>query len=101
MRRLVESWIQAENALHGNNLAAAVRHMNERRAMSVTASRVSEWRRGVYVPSQLVLSHMLFRTLPWALSKAGIANDPQEYQALEELIWNSSEEGEKILFELL
>jgi len=57
MRRLVESWVEAERAHHGNSLAEAIRRLNENRGMRVTHSRVSEWRRGVYAPSQLVLSH--------------------------------------------
>lgn len=101
MRRLVESWIQAEKAYHGNNLAAAIRRMNERREMCVTHSRVSEWRRGVYVPSQVVLSHMLYRTLPWALEEAGIPAGSEQYRALQGLLWITTDKDKQMFVELL
>lgn len=87
MRRLVDSWINAEEEHYGNTLAAAIKRMNEKRGMRLTHSRVSEWRRGVYVPSQVVLSQMLYRTLPWALGRAGIQVSAAQRNALEELLW--------------
>jgi hypothetical protein len=87
MRRLVESWIEAEREYYGNSLAAAIRRMNEKRGCRLTHSRVSEWRRGVYAPSQVMISQMLYRTLPWALKKAGIAATREEVRALESLLW--------------
>ena len=87
MKRLVESWLTAEEEAHGNTPAAAIRRMNEKRKMRVTHSRVSEWRRGVYVPSPLVLSQMLLRTLPWALTQSGIQATPRQIEGLLKLIW--------------
>ena len=101
MRRLVESWIEAERDHHGNRLAQAIRRMNEKRGGSLTHSRVSEWRRGVYVPSQVILSQMLYRTLPWALQRAGIAPSEAQYQELEKLLWMAQEKDGEIYVELL
>jgi len=101
MRRLVESWIQAEKEYHGNNLAAAIRRMNEKRGCHLMHSRVSEWRRGVYVPSQVVLSQMLFRTLPWALKNAGIAATKEQERRLEAFFWNIIEKDGQSCVELL
>lgn len=101
MRRLVESWIEAEKADHGNTLAAAIGRMNEKRGTSLTHSRVSEWRRGVYVPSPIVLSQMLYRTLPWALAEAGITAGSQQYLALQALLWITTEKDKQTLVELL
>lgn len=86
MRRLVSSWIAAERELYGNSLAEAIRRMNDKRGCRVTHSRVSEWRRGVYVPSQVAISQMLYRTLPWALEKAGIHATKDQRRALEALL---------------
>ncbi len=101
MKRLVESWLRAEEEAHGNTPAAAIRRMNEKRKMRLTHSRVSEWRRGVYVPMPLVLSQMLYRTLPWALEKAGIQATPKQIDALEKLIWVIREENGQSGVELL
>jgi hypothetical protein len=101
MRRLVESWIRAESEHYGNNLAAAIRRMNEKRGTKLTHSRVAEWRRGIYTPSQLVLSQMLYRTLPWALKQAGIAVPAPQFSALEKLIWIIEEKDGQALAELL
>lgn len=101
MRRLVESWIQAEREHHGNSLAAAIRRVNEKCGTKLTRSRVSEWRRGVYVPSQVILSQMLFRTLPWALEQAGIAASQPQFLELEKLLWLMEEKGGHHLFNLL
>ncbi|OFW14499.1 MAG: hypothetical protein A3H27_06600 [Acidobacteria bacterium RIFCSPLOWO2_02_FULL_59_13] len=87
MKRLVESWTFAEWSHHHNRLAAAIRILNKDLGMNVTHSRVSEWRRGVYVPSQAVLSRMLLRTLPWALKKAGIQATENQIDALENMLW--------------
>jgi hypothetical protein len=99
MKRLVESWVRAEREHHGNNLASALRLMNDRLDTKVTHSRVAEWRRGVYVPSQAILSRMLYRTLVWALKQAGIAVTPEQENRLRMALWNydESEKG----FELL
>lgn len=101
MRRLVESWIAAEEGYHGNTLAEAIKRMNETRDMRLTHSRVSEWRRGVYVPSQVVLSQMLLRTLPWALRKAGIDVSAAQHSALEDLLWHTEVRDGQQYIELL
>jgi hypothetical protein len=101
MRRLVESWLSAEEEIHGNTPAAAIRRLNEKRKMRVTHSRVSEWRRGVYVPSQLVISQMLLRTLPWALRKAGLRVTQEQFDALGKLIWVTGEKDGQSHVELL
>ncbi len=87
MRRLVESWIEAERQHYGNNISAAIARMNEKRGTKLTHSRVSEWRRGVYVPSQVILSQMLLRTLPWALRQAGITATDDQVRELESFLW--------------
>ena len=101
MKRLVESWVRAEREYHGNNLAAAIRRLNESRGVHVTHSRVSEWRRGVYVPSQVILSMMLYRTLSWALREAGIAATRAQMNQLRALLWNHIEDDGKPFVELL
>jgi hypothetical protein len=87
MRQLVNSWIAAERELHQKSLAEAIRRMNDKRGCRLTHSRVAEWRRGVYVPSQVAISQMLYRTLPWALEKAGIQATNDQMRALESLLW--------------
>ena len=101
MRRLVESWVEAEREYHGNTLAAAIRRMNEACGVHVTHSRVSEWRRGVYAPSQLLLSMMLHRALPWALRKAEIAVTPVQKRKLDESLWVHGEKDGGHFIELL
>lgn len=87
MRQLVSSWVEAEQHGYGNTLGAAIRELNKECRISLTHSRLSEWRRGKYTPSPNVLSQMLYRVLPWALLKVQIrATDPQ-LDALEDLIW--------------
>jgi hypothetical protein len=101
MRRLVESWIEAEKIQHGNTLGAAIKRLNEKREMNVTSSRVSEWRRGVYVPSPIVLSQMLLRTLPWALQQSGIAVSATQLLDLEKRFWVLHEKDGQVKVELL
>ena len=96
MRRLVESWLEAEKQDHGNTPAAAIRRMNEKRNLRLTHSRVSEWRRGIYVPMPLVLSQMLLRTLPWALKNVGIQATAQQIGELKKLIWVVDDQNERI-----
>jgi hypothetical protein len=101
MRQLVKSWIAAERELYGKPLAEAIRRMNDKRGCRVTHSRVSEWRRGIYVPSQVAISQMLYRTLPWALEKAGIRATNDQMRALESLLWISFEKDGQRGVELL
>jgi hypothetical protein len=62
--------------------------MNQACGMQVTYSRLSEWRRGVYTPTPKVIQQMLYRVLPWALLKIGIAATDAQLDALEDLILN-------------
>src|SRR4051794_33221162 len=101
MRQLVKSWIQAEKEYYGNNLSAAIKLLNRDCNTSVTHSRVSEWSRGVYRPSQTVLSLMLLRVLPWALHQATIAVTEEQMLALEEMFWITIAERGERLYELL
>lgn len=98
MRRLIESWVRAEQDYHGNTLAAAIRLMNETLGIRLNHSRVREWERGHYAPSQTTLSALLYRTLPWALKQAGIAVSEEQFHELEKLIWITGEEdGERFV----
>jgi hypothetical protein len=101
MRQLVDSWVTAERELYGKTLAEAIRRMNDNRGCRVTHSRVSEWRRGIYVPSQVALSQMLYRTLPWALEKAGIPATEDQRRALQSLLWITCEKDGRRWVELL
>ncbi len=86
MRRLVESWIEAERH-RCQSIASAIKILNKDLGMNVTHSRVAEWRRGVYVPSQLVLSYMLRRTLARALQRVGITVSGAQLAELQKLLW--------------
>lgn len=99
MRNLIDSWIAAERS-HGNSLAGAIKQLNETIASKVTHSRVSEWRRGVYAPSQVALSYMLYRALPWVLSQAGIEMTEEQRKAVDGRIWVLEQEGDTRYAEL-
>ncbi|MBI3987033.1 MAG: hypothetical protein HY343_08945 [Lentisphaerae bacterium] len=100
MKRLVESWIEAEKS-RGNSLAAAIRRLNESRRMHVTHSRVSEWRRGIHAPSHVVLSYMLCRTLPWALGQVGLDVSAEQLNDLSGLFWQIRKQRDgRVFFEL-
>ena len=92
MRQLVESWVAAEKEHYGNSLAQAIRGVNEEQGKCLTPSRVSEWRRGIYTPSPLMLSQMLLRTLPWALKRAGIVVSAAQLHELRSCFWEILEE---------
>ena len=100
MRQIVESWIRAEKD-SGNNLAAAIRRMNEKYGTKLTHSRVAEWRRGVYVPQPAILSHMLYRILPWMLTNSGIEVSAQQIRALQNHLWVTGEKDGRRYVELL
>ncbi len=95
MRKLVDSWISAEREHYGNTLGKAIKGLNATLGMQATCSRVSEWRRGVYHPSNIVLSQMLWRTLPWALKKAGIDTSAEAIYRMRNLLWIIEEQGDK------
>ncbi len=101
MKQLVASWIEAERQHHGNTLGKAIENLNAVLNMRANCSRVSEWRRGVYCPSPVVLSLMLSQTLPWALKKAGIAASNPQFRELEKLLWVSVEKDGQHYIELL
>lgn len=85
--KLVDTWIAAEKKLYGNSQGKAVHELNAQLEMSVSQSRVSEWRRGVYLPSVLVVGYMLARSLSFMLREAGIAFTEGDVNRLESLIW--------------
>jgi hypothetical protein len=87
MRRLVESWVEAEKIGYRNTLGGAIEELNRECGIKLTYSRLAEWRSGKYTPSQKVLSQMLYRVLFWALVKAGIQATEAQLDVLEELIW--------------
>ena len=87
MRRLVESWVEAEKIGYRNTLGGAIRELNKECNTKLTYSRLAEWRKGKYTPSQKVLSQMLYRVLFWALIKAGIQATEAQLDVIEELIW--------------
>ncbi len=87
MRRLVNTWIDAEKS-RGHTISQAINRLNDTRGMQVTHSRVSEWRRGIYKPSQVVLSYMFYRTLRYALDSAGVEATEKQLHELESLFWD-------------
>ncbi len=87
MRQLVSSWVEAEKNGYRHTLREAIEELNRECGIKLTYSRLAEWRRGRYTPSQKVLSQMLYRVLFWALVKAGIQATESQLDALEELIW--------------
>ena len=87
MRRLVESWVEAEKIGYRNTLGGAIEELNRECGTKLTYSRLAEWRRGKYTPSPKVLSHLLYWVLPWALVKVGIKATDAQLDALEDLIW--------------
>lgn len=101
MRRLVESWIEAEREHYGNNLAAAIQSLNDELGTHLRISRVAEWRRGRYVPAPKVLSYMLNRTLGWALRQAGICVSPEQRQVLDGALWVTYEKDGEPWFDLV
>ncbi len=101
MRRLEESWIEAERCHRNNNAANAIKALNKFLGMNITHSRVAEWRREVYAPSQAVLSYVLFRTLPWALERAGITVSGLQFAKLQRIFWVPGEKEGRKCAELL
>src|SRR3954452_22025795 len=100
MRRLVESWVTAERS-YGNAPVTAIRLMNEELGTKVTHSRVSEWRRGIYVPSPQALSYMLLRTLAWVIDDVGIPASDDQLHSLDRYFWNLSTDTNDGSVELL
>jgi len=95
MRRLVESWIKAEKYYYGNTQAQAIAHLNKRLKLSITHSRVSEWKRGKYCPSAKALSEMLWRTLPWTLGEAGLKVTDEQQNQIDISLWRFKGEVDK------
>ncbi len=101
MKQLVASWIKAEQEWHSHSLPAALEQMNRALNTATTPSRVSEWRRGVYVPSTEAISYMLAQTLPWAMKASGISIQNDQNQRLTELLWETGVEDGEAFVELL
>jgi hypothetical protein len=87
MRQLVESWIAAEKTGYGNTLVQAIKELSQECGITLTHSRVGDWRRGKHTPSPKVLSHMLYRVYPWALKRAGLHASEAELDVIEGLLW--------------
>jgi len=87
MRQLVATWIDAERIGYGNTLAVAIKLLSKECGITLTHSRVAEWRSGKYTPSPKVLSQMLYRVYPWALMRAGLHASEAQLDAIEELLW--------------
>ena len=87
MRQLVESWVEAERTGYRNTLADAIKILSQECGITLTHSRVAEWRNGKYTPSPKVLSHMLYRVYPWALRRAGLRASEAQLDTIEELLW--------------
>ncbi len=87
MRQLVASWVLAEEEAHGNAIGQAIERMNSALDTTTNASRVSEWRRGVYVPSAIAISYMLARTLAWAVKRSTITATDSQMDRLDALLW--------------
>ena len=101
MKQLVASWIKAEQEWHRQSLAAAVARMNDTLGSVTTTSRVSEWRRGVYVPSTVTVSYMLSRTLPWAIKESAFPFTRDQHHMLAALLWQTGVEHGETYTELL
>jgi hypothetical protein len=101
MRQLVESWVEAEKTGNGNTLADAIKALSKECGITLTHSRVAEWRKGKYTPSPRVLSHMLYRVYPWALRRAGLQASEAQLDTIEELLWKVNVAGGERNIELL
>ena len=95
MKRLVESWGKAEKNYYGNTQAQAIARLNKTLKLRITHSRVSEWKRGKYHPSALVLSEMLWRTLPWTLWIAALDISPTQQNQIDACLWVFKGEGDQ------
>ncbi len=98
MRQLVSSWVEAEKNGYRHTLSEAIEELNRECGIKLTYSRLAEWRKGKYTPSQKVLSEMFYRVLPWALMKSGIKATDEQLDALEDLIWKVNvRDGERYI----
>lgn len=86
MKRLVNSWVEAELRGYGNTLAGAIKELNQECGIKLNHSRLSEWRRGRYTPSPQVIAYMLYKVWPWALLKVGITATEAQLDGLEDLL---------------
>jgi len=94
MRRLVESWIEAEKCYYGNTQAQAIAHLNKRLKLRITHSRLSEWKRGKYRLSAKAFSEILWRTLPWVLGEAGLKVTDAQQNEIDISLWRFKGEGD-------
>jgi hypothetical protein len=101
MRQLVDSWVEAERTGYGNTLADAIKVLSQECGITLTHSRVAEWRNGKYTPSPKVLSHMLYRVYPWALRRAGLHASEAQLDTIEDLLWKVDVTGGERNIELL
>ncbi len=88
MRQLVSSWVEAQRHGYHRTLGMAIKELGRECAIKLTYSRLSEWRKGKYTPSQKVLSQLFFDVLPWVLQEAGVKVTAEQQDVLDGLIWN-------------
>src|SRR6267378_7582005 len=87
MRQLARTWIEAEREYYQLSPARAIRRLNKELATRFTHSRVSEWKRGKHQPSSLVLSVLLYRSLPWILETAGVSVSDGQLARVDDALW--------------
>ena len=98
MRQLVNSWVEARTKGNQETLGEAIRDLNSECGIHATYSRVAEWRKGRYTPSQKTISQMLYDALPWLLEKAGINVTEAQQNAL---LWKVTvKDGERRIEQL-
>jgi hypothetical protein len=99
LRQLINSWVEMQK--QSIALGAAIHDLREETGIRLTYSRLAEWRRGKYTPSQKVLSQMLYDVLPWAFQRAGITVTREQQAALDSLLWNTRGSAGEQQIELL
>lgn len=89
MSRVIESWLAAEAACHGNpTKAAAVRRMNRALGTNYQSGIVNVWLLGTREPCSKTRDYMLMRTVAWVLEMHGGSmgdNPPAVIRALTDL----------------
>lgn len=86
LKRLVNSWVDAELNGYGNTLSGAIKDLSQECGTKLTHSRLAEWKRGRYTPAPKVIAYMLYRVYPWALMKVGINATDAQLDRLEDLM---------------
>ena len=97
MKQLVRTWIEAERDYYKLSPARAIRRLNKELATHFTHSRVNEWKRGKHHPSSLVLSVLLYRSLPWVLEAAGVSVSEGQMAQVDDALWVRTRRRGKIV----